>query len=325
MTDWHVFQGSGTPHDWTMPPAPPWRNFATEPSLHLDEDGWWERNPINLERARTYQPEPKELESLNVALFLRRPLLITGPPGTGKSTLPYAVAHELGLGPVLRWPINSRSTLQEGLYRYDAVGRLQDSNLSGSDDRPAPAGIGQYIRLGPLGTALLPFHRPRVLLIDEIDKSDVDLPNDLLNVLEEGEFPIPELIRGGERGEQIFIHGQDEPVPLPSGTVRCSNFPVVVLTSNGERDFPPAFLRRCVRLELSAPDPDRLARIVESHLGPDYRERSADLIQHFLTQRGSSQLSTDQLLNAVFLTMNVTADDRRQLIDSVLRSLSSTN
>ncbi|MEU4421803.1 MoxR family ATPase [Actinoplanes sp. NPDC024001] len=324
MTDWHIFRGSGTPHDWVTPPAPPWRNFATAASLRLAENLWWERNPIDLERARTYQPEPKELEALNVALFLRRPLLITGPPGTGKSTLPYSVAYELGLGSVLRWPINSRSTLQEGLYRYDAVGRLQDSNLSGVGDRHSPAGIGQYIRLGPLGTALLPFDRPRVLLIDEIDKSDVDLPNDLLNVLEEGEFQIPELIRGGERGEHVFIHGQDEPVPLPGGTVRCSTFPVVVLTSNGERDFSPAFLRRCVRLELSVPGPDRLARIVESHLGPEYRSRSADLIAHFLSQRDSAQLSTDQLLNAVFLTMNVEVADRRQLIDSVLRSLSST-
>lgn len=105
-------------------------------------------------------PRPEEVEAVNAALYLRRPLLVTGNPGTGKSTLAHAVAHELGLGKVLRWPIVSRTTLKDGLYHYDAIGRLQDVQLdravagqTAPSERPP---IGSYLRLGPLGTALLP-------------------------------------------------------------------------------------------------------------------------------------------------------------------------
>lgn len=109
------------------------------------------------------------------------------------------VAYELGLGSVLRWPIVSRSTVQDGLYHYDAIARLQDVQIAAPQGPGSVEGIGSYIRLGPLGTALLPSDTPRVLLIDELDKSDIDLPNDLPNVLEEGEFAIPELERVADR------------------------------------------------------------------------------------------------------------------------------
>src|SRR5262249_15364466 len=147
-------------------------------------------------------PGAEELEMINAALYLRRPLLVTGSPGAGKSTLAHSVAAELGLGRVLRWPIVSRTRLVDGLYHYDAIARLQDvqvaahSRAGGVDPT---TDIGSYVRLGPLGTALLPSDTPRVLLIDELDKSDIDLPNDLLNVLEEGEFSIPELERIADR------------------------------------------------------------------------------------------------------------------------------
>jgi MoxR-like ATPase len=255
--------------------------------------------------------------------MLRRPLLITGRPGTGKSTLAYAIAHELKLFPVLRWPITTRTTLQDGLYRYDAIARLQDANLA---PQTSSSEIGRYLQLGPLGTALLPYERPRVLLIDEIDKSDVDLPNDLLNVLEEGEFRIPELVRIAKSDSEVEVSLEQAStrVRIRQGTVRCRAFPIVIMTSNGERDFPPAFLRRCVRLEITEPDSQRLEAIVRAHLGEQAFADSADLINQFLHRRSNAELATDQLLNAIFVTMNTDvthASSRRELADLLLRPL----
>src|SRR5262249_6461132 len=180
---WKLFQGDGQVRDVCFPPPPPWRNLARA-AAH---------------RGETYRPTEREVDMVNAALHLRRPLLIEGPPGSGKSSLVYAVQRELKLGPVLHWPINSRSTLRDGLYRYDAVGRMNDKgrqilNTAG-EGVVSDEDIGDYLVLGPLGTALVPSDRPRALLIDEIDKSDVDLPNDLLHVLENGWFEIAELVR----------------------------------------------------------------------------------------------------------------------------------
>ena len=137
-----VFNGDGQTHDWELPPAPPWRQFNGGPVVTSSPDAdWAARSPNDIERALAYQAEDHEVELVNVAIMLRRPLLITGRPGTGKSTLAYALAHELGLFPVLRWPISTRTTLQDGLYRYDAIARLQDANLS---PRSSAGSIGRY-------------------------------------------------------------------------------------------------------------------------------------------------------------------------------------
>jgi MoxR-like ATPase len=324
VSDWLIFQGTDEPHDGIdrLPPPPPWRTFDGGPPAALDRAADTDRRR-RLALAATYQADAGTVELVNTALYLRRPLLVTGAPGIGKSTLAYAVAHELRLGPVLRWPISSRSVLREGLYRYDAVGRIEDASAGagGSD-------LSRYLRLGPLGTALAPFALPRVLLIDEIDKSDIDLPNDLLDAFEEGEYEIPELSRIADLTPTVAVRPADDgaPIEVRGGQVRCAAFPFVVLTSNQERDFPSAFLRRCVRLDLAPPDHDRLTAIVEAHLGADTGGRHADLVAAFLARREIGELATDQLLNAVYLISRAAAEEpvsREHLAGLVLRHLSS--
>lgn len=265
------------------------------------------------------------MQLVNAALYLRRPLLVTGPPGSGKSSLPYAVARELKLGPVLRWNITSRTTLHDGLYQYDPLSRLYAASRAASRQRPRDSELQDHLRLGPLGTALLPHARPRALLIDEIDKSDLDLPNDLLHILEEGEYEIPELVRAAHHtpSAQVMVDGTDDRVAVARGRVRCRAFPFVVMTSNGEREFPPAFLRRCVRLELPQPRGTHLERIVHAHLGePDTYAR--ELIEQFLARGTDGELATDQLLNAIYLTgvPGIDAASRDELAEQLMPYLS---
>jgi MoxR-like ATPase len=291
-----------------LPEVPPWREALRARS------GTGATTGGRAARGMKYQIDHEEVERVNAALYLRRPLLVTGEPGTGKSSLAFAIAAELGLGEVLRWPITSKSSLRDGLYHYDAIGRLQEANLRDIEARhrrgPAPelltpVDIGSYIRLGPLGTALLPAERPRVLLVDELDKSDIDLPNDLLDVFEEGEFTIQEIARLPHGHGRVTVMTADEGRRAevsaePRGVVRCTAFPLVIITSNGERQFPAAFLRRCLQLTLKAPDGEKLARIVEAHL-PVRAFDYADLIEEFLDRKSEGELATDELLNAVFL------------------------
>jgi MoxR-like ATPase len=326
--DWHIYLGTGQPHDAIakLPVPPPWRRFSGRPAVAS-------RPPMpetEVVRARTYRPDPHAVEMVNAALYLRRPLLVTGKPGTGKSTLAFSVAHELGLGPVLYWPITSRSTIQDGLYSYDAIGRLQEVNVqrvlrTDSEEPDSGADIGRFISLGPLGTALLPAHKPRVLLIDELDKSDVDLPNDLLNVFEEGRFTIPELARQpDERSTTNVFTFDGETTTVERGSVRCQAFPMVVITSNGEREFPPAFRRRCLQADLRPPGAEELAAIVQAHLGGSAADETRSLIDRFLTLRERSDVTTDQLLNAIYLTFSAQVaqdDDGGRLVDAILRTI----
>ncbi|MBF5033046.1 AAA family ATPase [Micromonospora sp. ANENR4] len=316
MPEWTLYDAGRQPADLRLPPAPPWRTFAgtvTEPAPPITEDP---------DEGVTFRPDPGAVNAVNAALQLRRPLLLTGRPGSGKSSLIASVARQLRLGPVLRWHITSRSTLTDALYRYDAIGRLHEHTLAGQ-----PPSITKYLRLGPLGTALLPSTRPRALLIDEIDKSDVDLPSDLLDVFERGEFEIPELARLDEPTVLIREHDDDRVHPVERGKITCHEFPFVVLTSNGEREFPAAFLRRCIRYRIPDPDVTVLTEIVTAHLGADVAGRCAVLIADFADRAsGSGAHATDQLLNAVYVVTGKAApgsSQRDQVVDLLLKELTA--
>lgn len=333
---WRVFTGSGQPHDGlkNLPPAPPWRSFG-----HNQQPSYNGKPPVSPEedrrRGESFQVDEEDekdpesyglVAAVNAALHLRRPLLITGKPGIGKSSIIYAVAHELQMGPVLRWPITSRTTLQDGLYHYDALGRLQAQQTAQQEAKD----IGNFIELGPLGTAFLPSDWPRALLIDEIDKGDLDLPNDLLNIFEEGEFTIRELARlkrsGPAKPFQVWTWKTKEKTSLTEPVVKCRQFPFIVMTSNNEREFPAPFHRRCIRVTIQEPNPALLARIVRSHLdGNQALDGIEGLIQHFLDKRRETDLATDQLLNAACMVLDpakgVPGEDRTRLLNLLLREL----
>ncbi|MFJ1702060.1 AAA family ATPase [Kitasatospora sp. NPDC088346] len=322
-----IYRGAAEPHHGIaeLPAPPPWRAFDGAPVLPPPA-GPTGAGPTPVgHRAQTFRPTRETVELVNAALHLRRPLLVTGPPGGGKSSLPYAVARELGLGPVLRWNITSRSSLRDGLYQYDPLSRLYAANQAGPD---APSSdLDEHLRLGPLGTALLPYEHPRVLLIDEIDKGDLDLPNDLLHVLEEGQYEIEELVRAAPQQPQARVLTADggTRAPIRGGRVRCRAFPFTVLTSNAEREFPAAFLRRCVVLELRRPEGPELEAIVKSHLPAADAELVDELVQVFLSRREEGELATDQLLNAIYLTSRpemADAADRAALAARVMPYLS---
>jgi MoxR-like ATPase len=308
---WKVYRADGRTDGevlgaWLETP-PPWRRAesgltacerTTPASQRSERRG---ATYVSSSRFRASDAEgPDEETQINIALMLRRPLLVTGDPGIGKSSLAYHLAWALDLGEPLRWEINSRTTLADGLYRYDAVGHLraiQERQGSG-----APEALGEFITLGPLGTALLPTPRPRVLLVDELDKAAYDLPNDLLHVFEEGGFEIPELVRCG--GIQRVIPWDparsEDRVELTAGRARTLHHPVVVVTSNAEREFPEAFLRRCIQLPLPRPGIEQLRTIVERQLGEDLPELDEAAIDDAAGCRYDRE-ATDVILQGLFL------------------------
>jgi MoxR-like ATPase len=182
--------------------------------------------------------------AVNAAIRLERPLLVKGEPGTGKTVLAEEIAAALD-APLIAWHVKSTTKAQQGLYEYDAVSRLRDSQLGD----PRVSDIANYIRRGKLWEAFVSPRRP-VLLIDEIDKADIEFPNDLLLELDRMEFHVY------ETGE----------------TVRAVQRPVMIVTSNNEKDLPDAFLRRCFFHYIRFPDAETMQRIVEVHF-PGIKKR----------------------------------------------------
>lgn len=191
-------------------------------------------------------------EIVNTSILLERPLLIKGEPGTGKTLLAYSIAKALGKD-LIRWNVKSSTKAQEGLYVYDTVQRLNDSRFNDKDI----SDISQYIKLGPLGQA---FNRDErvVLLIDEIDKADIEFPNDLLAELDEMSFFIPETQK----------------------TIQAKHRPIVLITSNAEKELPDAFLRRCLFHYIEFPRPELMSEIVNVH----FEKLDEKLLKHCLGQ-----------------------------------------
>lgn len=224
-----------------------------------------------------YVATPDLMLAVNAALTLKRPLLVKGEPGTGKTMLAEEVAASLGL-PLLQWHIKSTTKAQQGLYEYDAVSRLRDSQLAGLDGAERVRDIRNYIVQGVLWQAFTA-EQPVALLIDEIDKADIEFPNDLLRELDRMEFHVYETRE----------------------TVRARHRPLVFITSNNEKELPDAFLRRCLFHYIKFPEAQTMRRIVEVHFPGLKQELLAAALKSFYDVRGLPGLkkkpSTSELLD----------------------------
>jgi MoxR-like ATPase len=235
---------------------------------------------MKFEGTKSYVTTQDLTVAVNAAITLERPLLIKGEPGTGKTVLAMEVAKALGV-PLLEWHIKSTTKAQQGLYEYDAVSRLRDSQLG--DERVKD--ISNYIKRGPLWDAFT-MNKRSILLIDEIDKADIEFPNDLLQELDRMEF---------------YVYETQE-------TIKATQRPIVIITSNNEKELPDAFLRRCFFHYIKFPEPDTMKDIVDVHF-PDLKGMLVrEAMKVFYDMREVPGLkkrpSTSELLDWIKLLLN---------------------
>ncbi len=240
----------------------------------------------------SYITSPELRHVVNVSMALYRPLLVKGEPGTGKTLLAHAIAQDLGLE-LLTWNVKSTSKAVDGLYVYDTVQRLQDSRFGDHD----VSDIRKYIKLGPLGRALTS-EKVVVLLIDEIDKADLEFPNDLLHELDTMEFSVV------ETGDQY----------------KAKQRPVVIITSNAEKELPDPFLRRCIFHYIQFPDEELMTQIVRVH-HPDVEKKMLEqCLQKFYWLRDQTALrkrpSTSELIDWIGALI-AAGIPRKQIVDEI--------
>ncbi|TFF87748.1 MAG: MoxR family ATPase [Promethearchaeota archaeon] len=251
------------------------------------------RGDVNTERVK-YIADPQLRKIVNVAIALERPLLVKGEPGTGKTLLAHAISEALGKRLII-WNIKSTSEAIDGCYMYDTVQRLNDSRF-GCEDRDVND-IHDYIALGPLGESFASDEQV-VLLIDEIDKADIEFPNDLLQELDVMEFYIKET----------------------KEFVKAKTRPIVIITSNNEKELPDAFLRRCVFHYIEFPSKEFMADICNLHY-PHLKQHLLDqCLKHFYALRAITKMrklpSTSELLDwiGVLLKSGISIDELRKSI-----------
>jgi MoxR-like ATPase len=255
-----------------------------------------------------YLPNPELVEAVNLAIYLERPLLLKGEPGCGKTQLASAVAYELSLN-LEAWYVKSTSRARDGLYTYDAVGRLRDAQLAVSN-RLTPQQIQRiddptaYVRWGPLGRAFQQEQRTMVL-IDEIDKADIDFPNDLLLELDERRFIVE------ETGQEI----------------EAKAAPIVIITSNDEKDLPDAFLRRCLFHYVEFPNSETLVQIINVLFPTTSKALVTQAITRFLQLReemrkdkgeAGKKVSTSELIDWFRVLRKYPEDQVLQKLDGKL-------